>query len=171
MAPGTLNIAIVGLGFGKEFIPIYQHHPNTRMYAICQRTREKLDAVGNEFGVTTRYQNFEDVIQDPKVDVVHINSPIHLHAPQAIAALRAGKHVASTVPAAQPHVGFLRRESNARGVQRRGAAQTIVGRHLRILPVHHDNSGSEPTQKEKTEEHAHPAMDEDECSLELCAAA
>jgi predicted dehydrogenase len=100
MAPGKLNIAIVGLGFGKEFIPIYQHHPNTCMYAICQRTREKLDAVGDEFGVTTRYQNFEDVIQDPKVDVVHINSPIHLHAPQAIAALRAGKHVASTVPAA-----------------------------------------------------------------------
>jgi predicted dehydrogenase len=100
MTPEKLNIAIVGLGFGKEFIPIYQHHPNTRMYAICQRTREKLDAVGNEFGVTTRYQNFEDVIQDPKVDVVHINSPIHLHAPQAIAALRAGKHVASTVPAA-----------------------------------------------------------------------
>jgi predicted dehydrogenase len=31
---------------------------------------------------------------------VHINSPIHLHAPQAIAALNAGKHVACTVPAA-----------------------------------------------------------------------
>lgn len=97
MSLGKLNIAIVGLGFGKEFIPIYQYHPNTSMYAICQRTREKLDAVGDEFGVTTRYQNFEDVIQDPNVDVVHINSPIHLHALQAIAALRAGKHVARAV--------------------------------------------------------------------------
>ena len=36
----------------------------------------------------------------PNVDAVHINSPIADHAPQSIAALKAGKHVASTVPAA-----------------------------------------------------------------------
>jgi predicted dehydrogenase len=35
-----LNIAIVGLGFGAEFIPIYQLHPNANMYAICQRNVE-----------------------------------------------------------------------------------------------------------------------------------
>src|SRR5258708_29393083 len=39
-------------------------------------------------------------MQEPSVDAVHINSPIHLHAPQSIAALKAGKHVACTVPAA-----------------------------------------------------------------------
>jgi hypothetical protein len=31
-----LNIAIVGLDFGAEFIPIYQHHPGANMAAICQ---------------------------------------------------------------------------------------------------------------------------------------
>ena len=46
MGREKINVAIVGLGFGKEFIPIYQNHPNTNMYAICQRTREKLDEVG-----------------------------------------------------------------------------------------------------------------------------
>ena len=100
MTSDKLNIAIVGLGFGKEFIPIYQKHPNTNMYAICQRTKAKLDEVGNQYGVEKRYQSFEELIQDPKVDAVHINSPIHLHAPQSIAALNAGKHVACTVPAA-----------------------------------------------------------------------
>jgi len=100
MNEGKINVAIVGLGFGKEFIPIYQRHPHTRMYAICQRTREKLDQVGEQFGVEKRYTSFEDLIRDPQVDAVHINSPIHLHAPQSVAALRAGKHVASTVPAA-----------------------------------------------------------------------
>jgi predicted dehydrogenase len=95
-----LNIAIVGLGFGKEFIPIYQKHPDTEMYAICQRTKEKLNEVGDQYGVGKRYRSFEELIQDPKVDAVHINSPIHLHAPQSIAALNAGKHVACTVPAA-----------------------------------------------------------------------
>ena len=85
-----INVAIVGLGFGKEFIPIYQNHPNTNMYAICQRTKEKLDAVGGQYKVSKRYENFEELIRDPNVDAVHINSPIHLHAPQSVAALEAG---------------------------------------------------------------------------------
>jgi predicted dehydrogenase len=100
MTEGKLNIAIVGLGFGSEFIPIYQSHPCTNMYAICQRTRAKLDEIGDGFGIARRYTSFEDLIRDPDVDAVHINSPIHLHAPQSVAALRAGKHVACTVPAA-----------------------------------------------------------------------
>jgi predicted dehydrogenase len=100
MTNPKINVAIIGLGFGKEFIPIYQNHPHTTMYAICQRTRERLDEVGNLFSVEKRYTDFGELIGDPDVDAVHINSPIHLHAPQSIAALRAGKHVACTVPAA-----------------------------------------------------------------------
>src|SRR5260370_241302 len=100
MSKDKINVAIVGLGFGAEFIPIYQRHPNANMYAICQRTREKLDQVRSQYGVEKRYMNFEELLKDPKVDAVHINSPIHLHAPQSIAALQAGKHVACTVPAA-----------------------------------------------------------------------
>src|SRR3978361_422344 len=94
------NIAIVGLGCGAEFIPIYQNHPNTNMYAICQRSKDKLAEVGEKYHVEKRFSSFDELIQDPDVDAVHINSPIHLHAPHSIAALQAGKHVACTVPAA-----------------------------------------------------------------------
>ncbi len=100
MNDGKLNMAIVGLGFGAEFIPIYQAHPHTEMYAVCQRTREKLDRIADHFAVPRRYDDFDALIRDPEVDAVHINSPIHLHARQSIAALEAGKHVACTVPAA-----------------------------------------------------------------------
>jgi len=100
MSKSRINIAIVGLGFGAEFIPIYQRHPNANMYAICQRTREKLDVIGDAFGVEKRYQSFEELLKDPDVDAVHINSPIPDHAWQSIAALKAGKHVACTVPMA-----------------------------------------------------------------------
>ena len=95
-----VRVAIIGLGFGAEFIPIYQRHPNAEMYAICRRDRKELDAVGDRFGIKTRYTSFDDLLNDPNVDAVHINSPIADHAPQSIAALKAGKHVASTVPAA-----------------------------------------------------------------------
>ena len=94
------NVAIVGLGFGAEFIPIYQRHPNAEMFAICQRTEKKLNEVGDTFKVAKRYAHYEDVLADPDVDFVHINSPIPDHGPQSIAALKAGKHVLCTVPMA-----------------------------------------------------------------------
>ena len=95
-----INIAIIGLGFGAEFIPIYQKHPQANMYAICQRTQSKLDAVGDQYGIDVRYSSYDDLLNDPNVDAVHINSPIPNHAEQTLKALRAGKHVACTVPMA-----------------------------------------------------------------------
>ncbi len=95
-----IHIAIVGLGFGAEFIPIYQRHPQARMYAICQRTKSKLDAIGDAFGVEKRYTDYRELLKDPDVDAVHINSPIPDHAWMSIAGLQAGKHVACTVPMA-----------------------------------------------------------------------
>jgi predicted dehydrogenase len=100
MNQGKVNIAIVGLGFGAEFIPIYQRHPNANMYAICQRTQKKLDAIGDAFEIEKRYSDFNELLKDPNVDAVHINSPIPDHGWQSIAALKAGKHVACTVPMA-----------------------------------------------------------------------
>src|SRR5438067_3796642 len=100
MTSRKLNVAIVGLGFGAEFIPIFQRHPDANMYAICQRTRKKLDAIGDAFGVETRYTDYKGLLKDPNVDAVHINSPIPDHAWQAIAALKAGKDAACTVPMA-----------------------------------------------------------------------
>jgi predicted dehydrogenase len=95
-----IRIAIVGLGFGAEFIPIYQKHPNAEMVAICQRNRSKLDEIGNAFGIAKRYTDYCELLRDPDIDAVHINTPIPNHAEQSIAALKAGKHVACTVPMA-----------------------------------------------------------------------
>src|SRR5206468_2639007 len=82
------------------FIPNFQRNPDANMYAICQRTPKKLDAIGDAFGVETRYTDYKELLKDPNVHAVHINSPIPDHAWQAIAALKAGKHVACTVPMA-----------------------------------------------------------------------
>jgi len=94
------RVAIVGLGFGAEFIPIYQRHPLAEMAAICQRTKGKLDAIGDALGVKKRYTDYAQLLRDPDIDLVHINSPIPDHARQSLEALEAGKHVACTVPMA-----------------------------------------------------------------------
>jgi predicted dehydrogenase len=98
MSQKKVRVAVVGLGFGAEFIPIYQAHPDAEMYAICRRNKAEMDKVGDRFGIKTRYTSYEDLLKDPNVDAVHINSPIPDHAPQSLAALKSGKHVACTVP-------------------------------------------------------------------------
>ena len=100
MTDQKIKVAIVGLGFGAEFIPIYQAHPRAEMYAICQRTESKLHEVGEAFGIEKRYASYEELLRDPEVDAIHINTPIPDHARQSIQALKAGKHVACTVPMA-----------------------------------------------------------------------
>jgi len=95
-----IRVGIVGLGFGAEFIPIYQNHPHAEMYAICQRTESKLNQIGDHFDIPARYSSFDEMLKDNEIDAVHINSPIPNHAEQSIAALLAGKHVACTVPMA-----------------------------------------------------------------------
>ena len=95
-----IRVAIVGLGFGAEFIPIYQQHPHAELVAICQRNETKLNQIGDAFGIQKRYTSFEALLQDPEIDAVHINTPIPDHGPQSIQALKAGKHVACTVPMA-----------------------------------------------------------------------
>ena len=70
------------------------------MYAICQRTEESLNEIGDKYGIEKCYQNYDDVLRDPDITAVHINTPIPNHGEQSIAALEAGKHVACTVPMA-----------------------------------------------------------------------
>ena len=95
-----IKIAIIGLGFGAEFIPIYKKHPNAELVALCQRNDKKLQQIADVFNIEKRYTSYEELLKDPDIDAVHINTPIPLHGQQSIQALRAGKHVACTVPMA-----------------------------------------------------------------------
>ncbi|MCA9081058.1 MAG: Gfo/Idh/MocA family oxidoreductase, partial [Planctomycetaceae bacterium] len=96
----SFRVAMVGLGFGAEFIPIYQAHPNATVEAICRRNEAELNKCGDEFGIAKRYTTYEEVLADPDIDFVHINSPIPDHASMSLQALDAGKHVMCTVPMA-----------------------------------------------------------------------
>jgi len=96
----NINVSLVGLGFGAEFIPIYKALPGVDCTAVCRRDEKAVNQVADEFGIEKRYTDFEQILADPDIDAVHINTPIADHAPMSIAALKAGKHVACTVPMA-----------------------------------------------------------------------
>ncbi len=93
-----IRVAIIGLGFGAEFIPIYQNYPGAEIYAICRRDQKGLDECGDRYKIKARYTDYLELLEDPEIDAVHINSPIPDHAWMAVEGLKAGKHVACTVP-------------------------------------------------------------------------
>jgi len=85
-----LRVAMIGLGFGAEFLPIYGCHPNAEVGAICRRNEAELHEIGDAFGIEGRFTRYEDVLADSTIDFVHINSPIEDHAWMSIEALKAG---------------------------------------------------------------------------------
>ncbi|MEX0792504.1 MAG: Gfo/Idh/MocA family oxidoreductase [Pirellulaceae bacterium] len=100
MTDKKFNVAVIGLGFGAEFLPIYQAHPHANPYAVCRRDEKQLHEVADAFEIEKRYTTFDQVLADPAVDFVHINSPIPDHGWMSLKALDAGKHVMCTVPMA-----------------------------------------------------------------------
>lgn len=95
-----LNVAVVGLGFGEDFLPIYRDHPSVGRIAIVDPSAERLTEVGDRYGLSDRFADIEAVLADPTWDAVHVLAPVSFHADYAIKVLEAGKHCACAVPMA-----------------------------------------------------------------------
>jgi len=102
MSQKKITVVIVGMGFGKEFIPIYQSHPNIKAVGICTRNPKTLDELATKFNLDRNlcFENFEDVPKRDDVDAIHIVTPVPEHAQMTLASLNANKHTACTIPMA-----------------------------------------------------------------------
>ena len=100
MRDGTISVAVVGLGFGAEFVPIYLDHPDVCAVSVCDKNEHRLRTIGDRFGVERRFAHLDEVIGSDDIDAVHLVSGIPDHAAQTLAVLEAGKHCACTVPMA-----------------------------------------------------------------------
>ena len=95
-----IRVAVVGLGFGSAFVPIYLNHPDVEYVGIVDPDRKVLDRVGGRFDIDRRHTDLDEVVRSDDYDAVHLVTPIPLHAEQTIAVLNSGKHRACTVPMA-----------------------------------------------------------------------
>ena len=100
MHQNKINVAVVGLGFGAEFVPIYQAHPDVDEVAVCDANPERLAFAAERFGVARRFSDVDELIRSGEFDAVHLISGIPDHARQALAVLDSGRHCACTVPMA-----------------------------------------------------------------------
>ena len=94
----SIKIAMVGAGqFAQHFIPLYLAHPLVREVALCDLDAKKLQATAQKFGIAKTLPSL-DAALNSDADAVVIITQHWMHGPQAISALRAGKHVYSAVP-------------------------------------------------------------------------
>ncbi len=68
-------------------------HENASLVAAQDLSEKRLGEFADKFAVEERYANADDLFASPNVDAVYIAVPNKYHAPLAIAALKAGKHV------------------------------------------------------------------------------
>ena len=93
---GPVNVAIVGLGFGEDFLPVYLAHPQVGEVGLVDPAVERLTAVGDRFGVEARYTDYAEMLADERWHAVHILAPVSFHADYAVRALEAGRPVSYT---------------------------------------------------------------------------
>ena len=94
------RVGVAGVGaFADCFIPLFKAHPDVENVVLCDLDAEKLDAKCARFGIPDRCCSLDDLC-GMDVDAIAIITQHHLHGPQAVQALKAGKHVYSAVPSA-----------------------------------------------------------------------
>ena len=73
--------------------------PNVSLAAVVDIDEERASRSGERFGCRFSV-HYEEILNDPSIDVVHICTPHYLHYPMTMAALSAGKHVLTEKPIA-----------------------------------------------------------------------
>ena len=89
-----IGVAVIGAGYwGPNLIRNFSACPDTKLVAVCDKDRVRLEKVLSGYPGVDAVESFDAILTRDDVDAVVIATPVGTHAPLAIAALRAGKHV------------------------------------------------------------------------------
>lgn len=116
----VLGAAVVGLGVGEAHARALAADPRCRLAAVCDKDERKASELGGALGGAAAL-SFEAILADPSISLVSIASFDDDHYSQALAALKAGKHVFVEKP-------LCRSYAEAREL---AAARAARGLHLR----------------------------------------
>src|SRR5260221_2291914 len=136
IADRKLGVAVCGVGWcASQHIGAFLRNPRTAVTWLCARDADRARANLAKYGIalpdariTTSY---DDVLAASDVDIVSIATPNHLHAEQAVAAARAGKHLLLEKPTGLDAGELVRVRDAVRGA----GVRTILSFELRYQPV------------------------------------
>ena len=131
----TLGVGIVGIGWvATRHLKAFLTNPHARVVALCSRDVRRARATLKRAGLRARGARFttryEDLLASEEIDIIAIATPNHLHAAQAVAAARSGKHILLEKPTGLD----LRELARIRDAVRRAGVRTIVSFELHYNP-------------------------------------
>ena len=95
------SVGVIGTGFiGPVHIQALRRMPYVKVVALAEADEETARQKAEVLGIDRYYGNWETMLAQGDIDVVHVCSPNNLHAPMAKKALLAGKHVVCEKPLA-----------------------------------------------------------------------
>jgi predicted dehydrogenase len=113
-----IGAAVVGTGFIGAVHVEALRRLGVQVHGVVGSSHARAAERAAALSLPPAYPSFEAMLADPRVEVVHITSPNHLHFPQAAAALAGGKHVVCEKPLAMTstQTGELVRLAEASGL-------------------------------------------------------
>ena len=122
-----VTVAVVGVRFGADFVPIYLSHPDVDDVVIVDADPERRRAVARRYGLGDGHASLDEALADPRIDAVHLLTPVSFHADMTVQVLDSGRHVACAVPMATslPDIDRIL-EARARGGGRYMMMETAV---------------------------------------------
>ncbi|MFC0877278.1 Gfo/Idh/MocA family protein [Saccharicrinis sp. FJH2] len=93
-----ITLGILGLGEGRSTISAALNSKNIRLKTICDINESLCQQRAKEFDFHHYTTDFNEMLNDPEIDVIGIYTPDHLHAEHINLALSHNKHVVCTKP-------------------------------------------------------------------------
>jgi predicted dehydrogenase len=101
MKPTILRWGLLGTAhINRALIPPLRASKRNTLTAVASRSLAKAQAYAHEQKIPRATGSYEELLEDPEIDVIYISLPNHLHAKWAIRAVEAGKHVLCEKPLA-----------------------------------------------------------------------
>jgi predicted dehydrogenase len=95
-----ITVGVLGAGgFGMAFVPLFKAHPLVDRVYAAEKLPERRERLATHPAVDRVFESFEQLC-DSDADAIAVFTQRWTHGPLSAAALRAGKHVYSSVPAA-----------------------------------------------------------------------
>lgn len=133
MSERKLGIAIHGAGWvAHAHAASWRKNPRAQIVSVSDVDRERAQRFAAEFALACEVRDdYQQVLDDPRVDVVDITGPSQVHAQQGIAAARAGKHLLVEKP-----IGLTLAENRAlRDAVAQAGVKSVAGFVLRWNPA------------------------------------
>ncbi len=94
---GKVHIACVGVG-GKGWSDMHETSVGHNIVAICDIDENRLAKAAEKFPKAKRYTDWRKLLEQKDIDALTVSTPDHTHAPVAVTAMQAGKHIYGQKP-------------------------------------------------------------------------